>query len=31
MLAFMWKMFTGIPSDESYDHLESERLLPEDQ
>ena len=27
----MWKTLTGILSDELYDHLESKRLLPEEQ
>lgn len=31
MLALMRKIFTGIPSDELYDDLKSERLLPEEQ
>ena len=26
-----WKIFTGILSDELYDHLKSERLLPAEQ
>ena len=30
-LPLTWKIFTGIFSDELYDHLESERLLPEEQ
>ena len=30
-LPLMWKIFTGILSDELYDHLESKRLLPEEQ
>ena len=30
-LPLMWKIFTGIISDELYYHVESERLLPEEQ
>ena len=30
-LSLTWKIFTGIPIDELYDYLESERLLPEEQ
>ena len=30
-LLLMWKIFTGIFSDELYVHLENERLLPEEQ
>ena len=30
-LSLMWKIFIGILSDELYDHLESERLLPDEQ
>ena len=30
-LPLMWKLFTGILSDELYNHLESEGLLPEEQ
>ena len=29
-LPLMQKIFTGMLSDELYDHLESERLLPEE-
>ena len=30
-LPMMWKLLTGVLSDELYDHLESEELLPEEQ
>ena len=30
-LNFIWKLLTGVISDKTYDHLEKNRLLPEEQ
>ena len=30
-LSLMWKLFSGLLSEKIYDHLEAERLFPEEQ